>query len=269
MIRLSAALILCAAFFVGSCVYDPIPRGHIPEPLLIAHRGGVVGDTYAENSPGAVEAAIAAGYWMIEVDVRESADGKMVVHHDEDFQRFYGDARQLAEMSWDEIAGLVATPGGSRPMLFSELAALCRGRMRLMLDTKPPEHSEAFFDELESVLVENDLLESAFIIGTDQSRRRFLGKAKVGVDRSALKEALDRDESVTSRYFLFEHGRDLDAETVHWAEGLGVDVVPSINIFHYDDLPDHFASAKADVGRMHDAGVVYFQIDSVYDEWLQ
>ncbi len=269
MIRSAAPLLLLAAFFLGSCVYDPIPGGHISEPRLIAHRGGVVGDAHAENSPGSVEAAIAAGYWMIEVDVRESADGMMVVHHDEDFERFYGDGRLLAEMTWDEIAELRATPGDTRPLLFAELAELCRGRMRLMLDTKPPEHSEQFFEEMERVLVENDLLESAFVIGTEQSRAWFDGKAKVGVDRGGLRSAIERGEDIAALYYLFEHGRDLDAETVGWARELGVDVVPSINVFHYDDLADHMAAAESDVLGMLDAGVVYFQIDSVYDRWLR
>jgi len=56
---------------------------------LIAHRGGIVDDRYAENSSAAVEAAIARGYWMLEVGVRESKDGKLVAQHDPDFNRFF------------------------------------------------------------------------------------------------------------------------------------------------------------------------------------
>jgi len=43
---------------------------------LIAHRGGVVDAGRPENSPGAVQAAIHQGYWMIEVDIRQSRDGE-------------------------------------------------------------------------------------------------------------------------------------------------------------------------------------------------
>ena len=38
---------------------------------IIAHRGGVVGDEFAENSPASLEAAVDRDYWMIEVDIRE------------------------------------------------------------------------------------------------------------------------------------------------------------------------------------------------------
>lgn len=37
---------------------------------IIAHRGGVVGDEHAENSPAALRTAIDRDYWMIEVDIR-------------------------------------------------------------------------------------------------------------------------------------------------------------------------------------------------------
>ena len=239
------------------------------EPKIIAHRGGVVGDQYAENSPAAIEAAVERGYWMVELDVRESTDGRLVVHHDEDFQRFYGDDRRLAEMSWDEISALRATPGGSRPQEFHEMAALCKGRLEIMLDTKPPDHSEAFLQAIEDALDDNGLLADAYIIGTPQSRQWFHGKARVGVDGETLRAAAESGEDVARLYFLFEHGRDLDAEIVRFAQALGVAVVPSINIFHYADLDEHMIAAERDVKRMLELGVREFQIDSPYDRWLR
>ena len=234
---------------------------------LIAHRGGIVDPSYAENSPGAVEAAIRRGYWMIETDVRESKDGHLVVQHDPDFTDFYGDPRLVADMTWDEIKQLRAEPGGSRPIEFHELAALCKGRMRLMMDTKPPSHPEAFYRSMEASLRENDLLDSAYFIGTEESQAWFKGKCRIGVDRDTLRRAAT-GEDVSKLYFLFEHGRTLDAEGVALARKLGVPAVVSINIFHYDDTPDPMKSARADTERLLEQGVTHFQIDSVYDPFL-
>ena len=66
------------------CQTDPsLP---LPAELkIIAHRGGVVGEEFAENSPAEIEAAVERGYWMVELDIRESRDGRLVVYHDEDF----------------------------------------------------------------------------------------------------------------------------------------------------------------------------------------
>jgi glycerophosphoryl diester phosphodiesterase len=43
-------------------------------PVLIAHRGGVVGPDLPENSVTALELAAANGYAMVEVDIRMTAD---------------------------------------------------------------------------------------------------------------------------------------------------------------------------------------------------
>jgi hypothetical protein len=148
------------------------------------------------------------------------------------------------------------------------MAELAKGRILFMLDTKPPDHGDAFYGELEQALADNQLLGSAYVIGTPESRRRFLGKSRVGVDRNTLREQHRLGSEVRRLYFLFEHGRELDAETVRFAQDLGVPVVPSINIFHYDDLPDHMAAAQRDVQRMLELDVDEFQIDSPYDVWL-
>lgn len=262
-------LLIVALAFHCACGTQPArPLHSTGSPKLIAHRGGVVGDKYAENSPASVEAAIERGYYMLEVDLRESADGRIVLHHDPDFQDFYDHPGLLAEMNWDEISQLRATPGDSRPLEFAELTRLCKGRIQLMLDTKPPEHSAAFFESVETALRDAGLLKHAMVIGTEQSRRWFHGKARIGINSEYLEQAATAGEDVAARYFLFEHGRDLDESTVRRAQELGVLVVPSINKFHYDDLPDHMAAAEKDVKRLRAQGVEYFQIDSPYDRWL-
>ncbi|MGB9606136.1 MAG: glycerophosphodiester phosphodiesterase, partial [Bryobacteraceae bacterium] len=148
------------------------------EIRLIAHRGGVVDSQFAENSPGAVEEAIRRGYWMIEVDLQPSRDGRLVLHHDENFLRFYGEPARVAELTWDRIVRLRARPGGSRPLQFHELAALACGRIRLMLDLKASAAwTSSHYQQIESVLRENDLLESAIFISNDQAKAYFQGKA--------------------------------------------------------------------------------------------
>jgi len=236
------------------------------EIRLIAHRGGVVDEQRIENNLPAIREAIQRGYWMLEVDIRESKDGRLVVHHDEDFKRFYDDSHKVAELDWDEIRRLKSRPGGLRPLEFGEFAAACGNKLRLMLDTKEPEHDPRFFASMLETLRQNGLLRNAFVIGTDQSRSYFLDKAKVGLDRTALNAAVNAGEDVKKRYFLFEHGRDLDEPTVRLAQGLGVPVVASVNVFHYP-IADHKRQADADIQRLRKLGVTYFQIDSVYEPY--
>lgn len=236
---------------------------------LIAHRGGVVDERFAENSPGALEEAIRRGYWMVEVDLQPSRDGRILVHHDENFLRFYGEPARVIELGWDRIVRLRARPGGSRPLQFHELAALACGRVRLMLDLKDsPGWSRVHYEQIESILRENHLLDSAMFISNAEAKKHFKGKALISVNRAQLQEALRRGEPAAKLYFLFFHGRDFTAEDVELARRAGVEPVPSINVFHYPQ-GDHMEQARRDIERLRKLGVTHFQIDSVYERWLR
>ena len=256
------------AIILSSLAAVALPLASTGSLKLIAHRGGIVDQRYAENSAASLEAAIKSGYWMAEVDVRETKDGRLVVQHDPDFKRFYGVDRKVADMTWDEISRLRATPGNTRPIQFGELAKLARDRIHLMIDTKEPSHSAEFYRTMETALAENGLLSGAFFIGTEESRSRFKGKARVSATREVLQAALRRGEDVSGTYFLFEHGRTLDESGLRLAAQAKVPAVVSINVFHYDPAT-HMRDAQVDVGRLRSLGMEYFQIDSVYDQFFK
>jgi glycerophosphoryl diester phosphodiesterase len=256
---LATAVVLTASLWAAS-----------GEKKMIAHRGGVVDAKHPENSIGAMEEALRRGYWMIEMDIQESKDGHLVVHHD-DFHKSFGDKRWPGQMTWDEISRLRAVEDGSRPLEFSEYAAACKGRARLMLDIKEPSHSIRFYQEVERILRENNLLDTVLFIGTKEARAYFKGKGKARVSldkREDLQKALDAKEPASNLYFLFEHADTLDAKGIEFARRAGIPAVVSINDFHYKGR-DHMAAAHADIVRLSGLGLTYFQIDSIYDQWLR
>lgn len=255
-----ARLLLPAALLV------PLHAAPPPGIKWIAHRGGVVDARFSENSPASLEAAITQGYWMIESDIRETKDGKIITQHDPDFKRFYGDPRRVQDMTLTEVKALRANPGGTAPLTFAELAAACKGRLRLMLDIKEPEHSTAFYQEIEDELRRTGLLASTYVIGLDSSRRHLHGKARVALNSAQLKEAVARKEDVARLYFLFEWGKTLTREQVDFARRHNVPVVPSVNTFHYgSDMRVSLEQGAADIRRLLAWGVTEFQIDSVYE----
>lgn len=69
-------------------------------PHVIAHRGahGAFGDGRAENTLAAFERAVALGADGIELDVRRSADGELVIFHD---ARCRG--RLVGSLSWEAL----------------------------------------------------------------------------------------------------------------------------------------------------------------------
>lgn len=70
-------------------------------PLVVAHRGASAHEP--ENTIGAFEAAVRFGAGGVELDVRASADGALVVHHDPAL----ADGREVHELLAAELPSLV------------------------------------------------------------------------------------------------------------------------------------------------------------------
>lgn len=222
---------------------------------------------HPEDSPGAAKAAIRRGYWMLEVDLQSTKDGHIVVHHD-DFQKSFGILKMADEMTWDQIRHLRATEDHSHPMDLAQLAALCKGKIQLMVDVKPPNHPKTFYHEIEETLRQSGLLKNAYFIGLAESRAYFKGKALIGMSPGDLRRKIAAGEPVTGTYFLFVHGTQLNRDDVALSQKAGAPLVVTINDDHYAGR-DHMLAAHADIMRARALGVQYFQIDSDYDIWLQ
>lgn len=238
---------------------------------LIAHRGGVVGDEFAENSPASIQAAMERGYWMIEVDVRCTKDGHAIIQHDRDFERFYGHPGRVSEMTWKQIRKLRATPGGSRPILFEEAVELCSDKLRIMLDIKEREAPESFYKEIFGALSRKGLSGPTYSLGGGGplTPRLLDNGIMVSADRERLKAAVARSEPVAERYFLFELGSVLDQETIAYAREQGVEPAAGLNTFRYERAGvDHEKGARSDAERLLSWGVREFQIDSIYDRYF-
>ena len=96
-------------------------------PKITAHRG--VWTNHLENTLGAVQSAIEAGVDFVEIDVRLTSDGQVVVIHDETLERLWGLNRRVDELPWAVVSGLrIDSPaGGQRIPLLSEVLELFVG----------------------------------------------------------------------------------------------------------------------------------------------
>ncbi len=88
----------------------------VATPRVLAHRGLVTADAardgVVENSFAAVAAAHAAGVAYVETDCHVTADGVVVLFHDEDLSRVTGDPRKVARVAAAELEQLMAERGG-------------------------------------------------------------------------------------------------------------------------------------------------------------
>ena len=79
-------------------------------PIALAHRGA---DVHRENSLSAVSAAVEQGFGYIELDVRATSDGKVVVFHDEELDRITTGTGKLSQHTWEELSPVQLV--GSQP----------------------------------------------------------------------------------------------------------------------------------------------------------
>ena len=99
----------------------------------IAHRG-LHDEALIENSLGAIEAAVRAGF-PIEIDVQASADAKAVVFHDWNLMRLTGCDERIKFKPSAEIRALRMANGESIPFL-DDVLALVNGRQPLLIEIK-------------------------------------------------------------------------------------------------------------------------------------
>jgi len=72
--------------------------------VAIAHRGEPVG--HRENTLPAFAAAVAQGADMVEIDLRRTRDGEIVVLHDQTLERLWGVEASVGDLDWPEVAAL-------------------------------------------------------------------------------------------------------------------------------------------------------------------
>lgn len=108
-------------------------------PRLVAHRGlhGEAQCGARENTLAAVQAALDAGLTWIEIDVRVTSDGEVVLLHDVTLHRLWDDPRAIAEVPLAQVREL---GGGERriPLLTEVLDLVATSDATLLIDMDEP-----------------------------------------------------------------------------------------------------------------------------------
>lgn len=143
---LVAVTVLLAARYIAaaSLSKDKHTSGRLSdEPVMvIAHRA--CWKTAPENSLSAIENCIALGVDMVEIDVRQTADGELVVIHDKTLQRTTNGKGRVSALSLAELKQLKLRQerGGEAPLTDESIPTLeqalsaAKGRILVNIDVK-------------------------------------------------------------------------------------------------------------------------------------
>lgn len=117
---------------------------------IIAHRGASA--DRPENTKASAARAIEAGATAVEVDVRTTRDGKLVLLHDATLDRMTNGSGPVNAKTLDEVRALDAGSRfdpkwkGEKVGTLDEVLALCRGKIDVLLDLK--EEGDAYLQNV-------------------------------------------------------------------------------------------------------------------------
>lgn len=129
---LALILIIAWAVLVAPARYDK--RMDKYRSTKYAHRG-LHGEGASENSLTAFRRAVELGFG-IELDVRLSSDGELVVHHDDTLLRVAGIDKRVSELSAGELREVKLGDTDDYVPTFREVLELVRGRVPLLIEIK-------------------------------------------------------------------------------------------------------------------------------------
>ncbi|WP_160738653.1 glycerophosphodiester phosphodiesterase family protein [Altericroceibacterium indicum] len=144
--------------------------------MIVAHRACWIGTS--ENSIAAIHACITAGIDMVELDVRMTSDGVLVLMHDATVDRMTEGTGQLSDLSWAQLQKLHlrADRGHGTPLTqnriptFEDALRAAKDRILINIDAKT--------DRIEDILA---------VVDKVGSRAQVLFKAEAPVDHIRAK----------------------------------------------------------------------------------
>ena len=120
----------------------------------VAHRGlHTMDKSVPENSIPAFRAAVERGYG-VEFDVHITADGELVVFHDDTLLRMCGDDRCIDDLTLAELAQYSLAGTEEKIPLLSEALAVVGGKTPIVLELKRGKQNRALCEKTRAALLE-------------------------------------------------------------------------------------------------------------------
>ncbi|MCH8551127.1 MAG: glycerophosphoryl diester phosphodiesterase membrane domain-containing protein [Natronospirillum sp.] len=141
--------------------------------LVIAHRGSSI--NAPENTLSAIELAIAEGADYVEVDVRQTADGALVLLHDRDLRRLGGPGTPVWNLTLEQVQSVDVGRwhstdfAGERVPTLEEVIDAVRGRAGLYLEIKPGPQSPDLTADTLALLAAEDMLDDTILAALDKA----------------------------------------------------------------------------------------------------
>lgn len=197
----------------------------VPSPTgcyACAHRG--LSSEFTENTIASFQAAAQAGFQAIELDVRLTRDGEVIVLHDASLARTTDGAARVADMRYDEVRSY-STQHGPVPRLDDVLSTLRDWRGIWNIEVKARAATEPAIHLLEH----HGLADRALVTSFDPSALETARSVNDAIARGLIvmgpveQEEIDVAGELGCAWFNADH-TDLDAKAVAALRDAGLEV---------------------------------------------
>lgn len=162
---------------------------HHDQAMVIAHRGASL--QAPENTLAAIRRAVDDGADWVEIDVQETADGKVVVFHDSDFKRVGGKPLKIWDATSKQLPGIEIgswfDPEFSEETTPSlrEVLELCRDRSGVLIELKYYGHDQQLEQRVIDIVEEENMQDQVMVMSLSytgvQKVRQLRPDWKVGL----------------------------------------------------------------------------------------
>ncbi|MGO8926274.1 MAG: glycerophosphodiester phosphodiesterase [Limisphaerales bacterium] len=176
--------------------------------VAIAHRGEHL--HHPENTLPAFQEAIRVGADYFELDVRTTADGKLVLSHDGAVGRRTNGRGDIAKMTFDEVraldAGIKSGPEfvGTTVPTFDEALDLARGRIGVYVDVKQASAKDLVTHIEEHGMSDHVVIYAGLSLGKEI--QKLNPKLKVMPEADSVQNAKRLIEQLHPRVIAFDAG---------------------------------------------------------------
>jgi glycerophosphoryl diester phosphodiesterase len=135
MITIQYRALYCFVFLLFLAAHSKDSNQNNKSVLVIAHRGST-GENIPENTMASFRACIEIGINLIEIDLRGSRDGHIMIMHDENLERTTNGTGKLSAYTFSELKELDAGNGEMIPTYKDVLELIRNTGVKLLLDIK-------------------------------------------------------------------------------------------------------------------------------------
>lgn len=153
-------LLICLANLSAQNKPNPLPQSKY-KLVVIAHRGNHV--KVPENTIASLKDAIKAKADYVEIDLRTTKDGQLVLHHDATIDRMTDGKGNVKDLTLAEIQNLKVSNKNKpskktyRIPLFAEVLKTCKNKINIYLDFKDADVAETF-KQIQAAGMENQVV---------------------------------------------------------------------------------------------------------------